>query len=43
MNIIKDTLALLSLETHGDYARLNLQAVENSGRSGFCGLAGRPT
>lgn len=27
---------------HGDFARLNLSEVSNSGRSGYCGLAGRP-
>lgn len=27
---------------HGEYARLNLERRENSGRRGFCGLAGRP-
>lgn len=27
-------------EVHGEFARLNLDAVENSGRRGYCGLAG---
>ena len=26
---------------HGEFARLNLEPVENSGRRGFCGLAGK--
>jgi hypothetical protein len=29
-------------ELHGEYARLNLVIIKNSGRQGFCGLAGRP-
>lgn len=29
-------------DVHGEYARLNLVTVENSGRRGYCGLAGQP-
>ena len=28
---------------HGEFARLNLETIENSGRRGYCGLAGKPT
>lgn len=29
-------------EVHGEFARLNLTTIENSGRRGYCGLASRP-
>lgn len=29
-------------EIHGEFARLNLIVIENSGRRGYCGLAGAP-
>jgi len=29
-------------QVHGEYARLNLEPCENSGRRGYCNLAGKP-
>lgn len=29
-------------KVHGDYARLNLETIADSGRRGYCGLVGRP-
>lgn len=31
-----------AMQVHGEYARLNLEPIENSGRKFYCGLAGKP-
>jgi hypothetical protein len=32
----------MAKQLHGEFARLNLTKIENSGRRGYCGLAGKP-